>query len=123
GCTSTGCFAMTDPAIDEIFHLSRAALTHGQRRIHVHVFPFHMTPENMAAHAGSEWSGFWANLKEAYDLFQRTRLPPVVSVCNRRYVVAEAGTRSPPCRVDVSATGAQPASATRRQPAEESRQR
>ena len=89
GCTSTGCFAMTDPVMAEIFKLSEAALAQGQRRIQVHTFPFRMTPENVAAHAGSEWSSFWSNLKEAYDLFERTRVPPAVSVCNKRYVVGE----------------------------------
>jgi murein L,D-transpeptidase YafK len=89
GCTSTGCYAMTDQVMEEVFHLSAAALERGQKRIHVHVFPFRMTPENLAAHASSEWQGFWANLKEAYDLFERTRRPPAVSVCNKRYVVSE----------------------------------
>jgi murein L,D-transpeptidase YafK len=89
GCTSTGCFAMTDPVIDEIFKVSEAALAQGQKRIQVHAFPFRMTPENLAARAGSEWSEFWSNLKEAYDLFERTRVPLAVSVCNKRYVFGE----------------------------------
>jgi murein L,D-transpeptidase YafK len=89
GCTSTGCYAMTDPVMEEIFRLSEAALARGQKRIPVHAFPFRMTPENLALHADSEWSGFWSNLKEAYDLFERTRVPPEVSVCSHRYAVQE----------------------------------
>jgi murein L,D-transpeptidase YafK len=89
GCTSTGCYAMTNPVMEEIFRLSEAALAQGQKRIQVHAFPFRMTPENLAAHAHSEWSGFWSNLKEAYDIFERTRVPPSVSICNNRYVVGE----------------------------------
>jgi murein L,D-transpeptidase YafK len=96
GCTSTGCFAMTDAAMEEIFWLSEAALSHGQKRIQVHAFPFRMTGENLAAHAGSEWNGFWANLKEAYDLFERTRAAPAVSVCGNRYVVTETAVQPPP---------------------------
>jgi murein L,D-transpeptidase YafK len=94
GCTTTGCFAMTDQVMEEIFQLSRAALLQGQQRIAVHIFPFRMTPENMAAHADSPWHSFWDNLKEAYDLFERTRLPPTVKVCDRRYVVSVAGDES-----------------------------
>jgi murein L,D-transpeptidase YafK len=90
GCTTTGCFAMTNPVIAEIFRLSEAALAQGQERIQVHAFPFRMTPENVAAHASSEWSGFWSNLKEAYDLFERSRMPPAVTVCNKRYVVGDS---------------------------------
>jgi murein L,D-transpeptidase YafK len=97
GCTSTGCFAMTDAAMEEIFRLSEAALAHGQKRIQVHAFPFRLTADNLAAHAGSEWDGFWANLKEAYDLFERTRTAPTVSVCNDRYVVSETAGPAPGC--------------------------
>jgi hypothetical protein len=48
-----------------------------------------MTEANLAAHEGNEWMPFWRNLKEAYDVFERTRIPPKVSVCNRRYIVAD----------------------------------
>ena len=33
---------------------------------------------------------FWADLKKGYDAFERTHLPPMVSVCEGRYVIAEA---------------------------------
>jgi murein L,D-transpeptidase YafK len=89
GCTSTGCFAMTNGVMEEIFVLSEAALEQGQDRIQVHVFPFRMTLKNLAAHADSQWSSFWAGLKEAHDLFDRTRVPPAVSVCDKQYVVGE----------------------------------
>jgi murein L,D-transpeptidase YafK len=106
GCTSTGCYAMTDQAMDEIFRLSEAALAKGQKRIQVHAFPFRMTPENLAAHADSEWAGFWSNLKEAYDGFERTRLPPPVSVCNNRYAVGAGAADDDECVANVSATPA-----------------
>src|SRR5215468_4219715 len=35
GCSSTGCFAMTDPVMDEIYALSEQALREGQDRIEV----------------------------------------------------------------------------------------
>ncbi len=107
GCTSTGCFAMSDQVIAEIFQLSRAALAHGQKRIHVHAFPFRMTPENLAAHVPSEWEGFWANLKEAYDLFERTRRTPSVAVCNNRYVVGESARDDDDCEANISAAEAE----------------
>jgi murein L,D-transpeptidase YafK len=102
GCTSTGCFAMTDQVMEEIFRLSRAALWNGQRRIAVHIFPFRMTPENMVVHAESHWQDFWSNLKEAYDLFERTRMPPTVKVCHRRYVVSEADDDDDDCPASVA---------------------
>jgi murein L,D-transpeptidase YafK len=103
GCTSTGCYAMTDPVMEEIYALGEAALRQGQWHIPVHVFPFRMTQANLAAHTGSEWSVFWASLKEAYDLFERTRRPPYVSVCNKQYVVSEhAAADSSDCMENVS---------------------
>jgi murein L,D-transpeptidase YafK len=90
GCSSVGCFAMTDPVIDEIYRLSAEALKTQQDLISVHVYPFRMTAENMARNETSQWAEFWRDLKVAYDSFERTRLPPRVSVCDRRYLVTDA---------------------------------
>jgi murein L,D-transpeptidase YafK len=89
GCSSTGCFAMTDVVQDEIYGLADAAHKQGQTRFHVHVFPFRMTDENLAAHADSPWASFWQDLKVAYDTFERTRVPPRVAICGHRYSVAD----------------------------------
>ncbi len=92
GCSSTGCFAMTDPVMQEIYGLTEKAMRGGQQIVNVHVFPFRMTDANMALHAQSEWRDFWANLKEGYDAFETTQVPPRVMVCDERYIVQE---RSP----------------------------
>ena len=91
GCSSTGCFAMTDAVIEEIYKLARAALRAGQTHIHVHAFPFRMTEANLAAHAESPWAEFWQDLKQGYDAFAATSLPPRIAVCDRHYVVEPAG--------------------------------
>ena len=91
GCTSVGCFAMTNPVMDEIYALSERALREGQDRIEVHAFPFRMTEANLAVHEESPWLAFWLNLKQAYDVFERTHLPPRVGVCDKRYIVGEGG--------------------------------
>lgn len=90
GCQSVGCFAMTNNVVDEIWRLVTAALDQGQPAFSVQVFPFRMTEKNLAARKGDKWSPFWADLKKGYDAFERTHLPPMVSVCEGRYVVAEA---------------------------------
>lgn len=89
-CVSIGCYAMTDPGIEEIYTLVEAALRNGQGAFQVHSFPFRMTPENLARHRPSEWWEFWANLQEGYDLFERDRVPPGVRVRGGRYVFAPA---------------------------------
>ena len=88
GCSSTGCFAMTDQVQNELSTLVRAAFQAGQPRIQVHVFPFRMTDAAMAAHAASPWADFWRDLKAGYDVFERTRVPPRIAVCQQRYVFA-----------------------------------
>ena len=86
-CLSAGCYAMTDPVIDEIWALVTAALNAGQERVAVHVFPFRMTGERMAAFAWHPYAEFWRELKPAYDLFEETRIPPQIGVCGKRYAV------------------------------------
>jgi murein L,D-transpeptidase YafK len=90
GCGSIGCFAMTNPVIDEIFTLSQAALRNGQDAIHVHAFPFRLTESKLRAHALHEWYDFWRNLKDIHDTFERTKRVPRVMVCEGRYWVDPA---------------------------------
>jgi murein L,D-transpeptidase YafK len=89
GCSSVGCFAMTDEVQEEIYGLARAALSKGQDRFQVHVFPFRMTPENLERHAEHEWAHTWNDLKPAYDSFERTRVPPRIALCGMRYKIAD----------------------------------
>jgi murein L,D-transpeptidase YafK len=91
-CLSAGCYAMTDPVIDEIWELISAALAGGQKRFGVHVFPFRMTEPQFALLGGGPWDGFWRDLKPAYDLFEASHTPPKISLCAKRYSV-ERGTQ------------------------------
>jgi len=90
GCASIGCYAVTDAVVDEVWRFVTAALDQGQERIPVHAFPFRMTERNVRLRQGNRWSEFWADLKQGYDLFEKDRVPPKVSVCDGRYVF-EAG--------------------------------
>lgn len=89
GCSSIGCFAMTNPVMEEIFTLSEAALATSQDTLPIHIFPFRMTEENLAAQSSNPWSEYWRNLKQGYDIFERTQQPPHVSVCGKRYLVRD----------------------------------
>jgi murein L,D-transpeptidase YafK len=89
-CRSIGCYAMTDPVIDEIWTLTTAALQAGQKRFQVQLFPFRMTDANMARHARAPEAAFWQQLKQGHDLFTATQLPPEISVCRNRYAFRAA---------------------------------
>ncbi len=87
-CVSIGCYAMTDAGIEEIYALAEAALQGGQGFFRVHIFPFPLTDENLAAHTDSQWLSFWQNLQAGYEWFEQQRQPPEIAVRNGRYVLA-----------------------------------
>lgn len=88
GCSSIGCYAMTNEGVDEIWRIITASLNGGQKRFQVQVFPFRMTEANLREKAGHKWEPFWRQLKVAHDLFEETQTPPHVDVCGRRYVAS-----------------------------------
>lgn len=85
GCASIGCFAMTNAVSQEVRTLAVRALDAGQSYVHIHSFPFRMTSANLQRYDDPKWHDFWRNLKEGYDIFERTKQPPRVSVCGTRY--------------------------------------
>lgn len=102
-CKSAGCYAMTDGLIEEIYALARESFIGGQETIHVHALPFRMSDANMARHAKSQWMPFWQTLKQGYDHFEQTRLPPDVVVCQRQYMVNVKPARLLNARLDPEA--------------------
>lgn len=84
-CVSIGCYAMTDPLIEEIYALANAALKGGQKYFRVHAFPFRMNSLNMDLHKHNKWHSFWLNLKDGYDFFEKNKFPPNVTVANGVY--------------------------------------
>lgn len=85
-CVSIGCYAMTDEGIEEIYTIVEKAFRAGQGEIKIHLFPFRMTDENMERHKESEWYEFWQNLKEGYDLFENSGVPPSYKIKNLMYI-------------------------------------
>lgn len=91
GCSSVGCYAMTNRVIAEIWELTTAALDTGQGSFAVHIFPFRLTEARLNAYDANPWAEFWRDMKPGYELFETTHVPPQISVCQKRYT-AEAGT-------------------------------
>ena len=85
GCSSAGCYAMTNAVIDEIWRLTSAALAGKQKAFQVQIYPFRMSEENLTAQAKSPHAEYWRQLKLGSDLFEATWLPPVVNVCQGAY--------------------------------------
>ncbi len=97
-CSSSGCYSMTDEQMIEIFAFARDAFKGGQEMIQLQSLPFRMTAENMARHRDNPNIEFWKMLKVGYDHFELTKRPPVVNVCEKKYVFnqqTENGSFSP----------------------------
>jgi len=86
GCSSSGCYAMTDQGIEEIYGLVDEAFKGGQDKVQLAALPFRMTDQNLARHAADPNAPFWTMLKTGSDAFHATGRPPTVAVCDRRYV-------------------------------------
>lgn len=93
GCSSIGCYAMTNPVMKEIWDLVRATYRKGHKSFAVHAFPFRMSDHNMRVYNDSKWHDLWQQLKIAYDTFEETGIPPKVRVCNKRYHI-EPGSKA-----------------------------
>ena len=84
-CSSSGCFAMTDEAISEVYALARDAFAGGQRGFQFQSYPFRMTAENLARHRLDPNIAFWRNLKEGSDYFEIAKDEPRVSGASGQY--------------------------------------
>ncbi|SDG12543.1 L,D-transpeptidase family protein [Pelagibacterium luteolum] len=93
-CSSAGCYAMEDDQIAEIYALARESFTGGNRAFEVQIFPFRMTPQNLARHQNSPHFDFWTNIKEGYDFFEVANQPPSWDVCEGRYVFRQPSAAS-----------------------------
>jgi murein L,D-transpeptidase YafK len=94
-CSSSGCYAMTDQQMAELYPVILKAMKSGQRSFQVQAYPFRMNAANMASHAGDPNMRFWQNLKQGYDTFNRTKRDVNVSVCEGRYQFDRAFTEEP----------------------------
>ncbi|ALE03232.1 putative exported protein [Bartonella ancashensis] len=86
GCSSVGCYAMSDKNMAQIYAFARDALRGGQKEFYVHSFPFRMTDANMDRYRTYPHYPFWMMLKEGYDFFEKHHIPPEVDVREKRYV-------------------------------------
>jgi hypothetical protein len=84
-CWSSGCYAMTDEQMGEIYSLARDSFLN-QPSFQIQAYPFRLTPANLARHRTNPHLAFWMMLKIGNDHFEATHLEPKVEVCDRHYV-------------------------------------
>ncbi len=82
-CISSGCLAITDDRIRELYVYCVEAYNAGQEEISLTIFPARL---NDATYSNLlSWYGrykddvkLWGDLKKSYDLFEKTKIPPAV---------------------------------------------
>jgi murein L,D-transpeptidase YafK len=95
GCSSIGCYAITDPAVEEVYRIVEAALDGGQQAVAVHAFPFRMTAMRLAENQSHPAFRFWEGLKPGYDAFETEKALPVIYACNDKYSLATGEADTP----------------------------
>ena len=95
-CSSRGCYSMTDESIAEIYALARETFKGGNASFQLQIFPFRMTPRNLAMHADDPNMSFWKNIKEGYDRFELAR--PTAQLGRVQQAVRLRGSQRPHAR-------------------------
>lgn len=85
-CVAIGCLAMTDNYMAEIWTIGVAALSQGQQKIAVHIFPFPLTNVALNEYKQHENYAFWKQLQGGYLYFEEKHQVPLVSVKNKKYL-------------------------------------
>jgi murein L,D-transpeptidase YafK len=82
-CVSSGCLAITNERIKEMFVWSIEAYNCGQEQIDITIYPVKLTDPNYSG-LKSRYSKYkdeislWTDLKMSYDLFEKNKVPPTV---------------------------------------------
>ena len=87
GCSSAGCYAMTDPNIEEIYAAVRDAIKGGQKSVQLQIYPFSMDWLNMFAYRNDPNYKFWTELKAGWDWFEKNKQPIPIDIRDGRYII------------------------------------
>ena len=82
-CESSGCIAITDEKIRELFIYCIEAYNSGQKEINITIYPTQLNDANYSRLAkgyskNKDKTSLWADLKRSYDLFNLKKVPPTV---------------------------------------------
>lgn len=91
-CASIGCIPITDDGIKEVYWLAVQVHSQGQQHLPIQIFPARLTDAGLTDLSASHRKdaallAFWSNLKEGYDLFEKShRLPRVKTSADGTYL-------------------------------------
>ena len=84
-CVSTGCIAIQDAPIEEVFFIAANAKANGQDFIPVHIFPVNYSVKKSLNYLTESIKGevvhkYVLNIKAVYDFFERNKKLPLILV-------------------------------------------
>jgi murein L,D-transpeptidase YafK len=83
-CISSGCIAITNDRIKELFIYCIEAYNSGQEMIDLTIYPAKLNDSKYFTlisryNKDKDKIGLWADLKKSYDLFDRLKVPPTIN--------------------------------------------
>lgn len=83
-CLSSGCIAITDEYISELYVYVLEAYNSGQEQIDITIYPAYLSDKvydslMKSYKQNKDYTGLWTDLKKSYDLFKQTQNPPRVT--------------------------------------------
>jgi murein L,D-transpeptidase YafK len=83
GCESSGCIAIADDKIKELFVYCIEAYNAGQKEINIAIYPARLEDKTYTRlttgySKNKDKISLWADLKKSYDLFNQKKVPPTV---------------------------------------------
>jgi murein L,D-transpeptidase YafK len=86
-CVSIGCYAMTDPVIEQIWTIMDTAFNNHQKSIQVFIFPFKFNEIDLEKYSNHESYLAWKQLAPIDMAFNKTHIIPTVKVQNGKYIL------------------------------------
>ncbi len=86
-CVSIGCYALGNKNIEDVYKLVESYLKKSNKKVWVHIFPFRLEQKELYKYRKNRWYKFWKNLKEGYDKFNKTHIPPTIKVKGLKYII------------------------------------
>jgi murein L,D-transpeptidase YafK len=82
-CESSGCIAITNEKISELYVYCIEAYNSGQEKIELTIFPSKLSDSAYSVlktgyAKDKDKISLWADLKKSYDFFEKTKVPPTV---------------------------------------------
>lgn len=86
-CESSGCIAITDDKIKELYLYYVEACNSGQQKVDITIFPAKLNEKNytklISAYGKSkDKASLWTDLKKSYDSFEQNKVPPAIKFLN-----------------------------------------